>query len=113
MEAKNPKAIGEFAAFRELKGRRHVYMAAKLYKPKGEPKARSILCLVPPGRIIHRTGEDKSESVEMCFNLATINQVRAASYYGDVPRPCVVSCKPVYTLSCMDASSSSALSLPL
>eukprot|EP00965_Chrysotila_dentata_P246212 6207024-Pleurochrysis_carterae.AAC.2 len=79
LEAHSPKAAGEMAALHLLRGRRLVYMGPKLYKPAGEPRARAVLTLIPPGLVTHRRREDDSECVEMSFNLAIVNKVRRLS----------------------------------
>eukprot|EP00965_Chrysotila_dentata_P070663 2336446-Pleurochrysis_carterae.AAC.1 len=77
MQTAKPKAIGEMASLHALRGRTMVHAAAKLYKPAGEPRARAMLALVPPARIIHRVRDDRTESLEMCLNLAILNEVSA------------------------------------
>eukprot|EP00965_Chrysotila_dentata_P120711 3992029-Pleurochrysis_carterae.AAC.1 len=62
------------AALHELKGRQLVYMSSKLYKPQREPRAKAMLPLVPAADLIHRTREEKSQVLEMCFNMAIVNE---------------------------------------
>eukprot|EP00965_Chrysotila_dentata_P095999 3171894-Pleurochrysis_carterae.AAC.1 len=79
MQTAKAKAIDQMASLHLLRGRTMVHDGAKLYKPAREPRARAMLALVPPARIIHRTREDHTEGLEMTLNLAIMNEVCACS----------------------------------
>eukprot|EP00965_Chrysotila_dentata_P151591 5010261-Pleurochrysis_carterae.AAC.1 len=62
------------AGLHHLSGKTLVYMGSKLYKPAKEPRARAKLTLIPPGIVTHRTRPDHSQVLEVCFNLAIVNE---------------------------------------
>eukprot|EP00965_Chrysotila_dentata_P203868 6181995-Pleurochrysis_carterae.AAC.4 len=54
-------------------------MGSRLFKPPKVPRANAMPVFGPPGVVSVRTGDAKLKALELCFNMAVVDQARAGA----------------------------------